>query len=118
MVTEDDLSDVGMVSDVQVALGDTDGTIYDQAVVERNLTRARVVVANYADDSATDGQLREAVIAVAAYGTATASPMTTRKEAANNIKEVDVESYLSSLEADKEDAIDSVSPGKATFRVH
>lgn len=118
MVTEDDLSDVGMVSDVQTALGDSDGTIYDSAVVERNLTRARVVVANYADDSATDGQLREAVIAVAAYGTATASPMSVQKEAAGVSKQVDVENYLSSLEDDKDDAIDATQGSKATFEAY
>lgn len=117
MVTESDLSDVGSVNDVQTALGDPDGTIYDPAVIERNLTRARVIVAGHADDdSATDGQLREAVIAVATHGTATASPMKTRKEAANVTKELNVESYLASLEDDKDEALNDVG-SRATFEV-
>lgn len=107
MVTEESLSDVGSVSDVQTALGDPDGDHYQTAVIERALTNARIVVANTATDSATDGQLQEAVIAVAAYRTATSSPMENRKEAAEVLKETNVEDYLDRLESDKDDALNA-----------
>lgn len=118
MVTASDLSDVGTVEDVRLTLGNapSDEPVYSQAVINRALEAARVTVAKRAADSATDKGLREAVLALAAYQTATSSPMSTQKEAAGVSKEIEVQEYLSRLEQSKDDALNTVA--RATFQVY
>lgn len=117
MVTVEDLADVGDVTDVQTALGDPDGDVYDPRVIEQALRSARVVVATSARDGTPAEVLREAVIAFAAYRTAITTPPVTMKEAAGVSKEMDVDSYLAELREAKDDAIDEVAGTKATFEV-
>lgn len=116
MVTASELSDVGTVEEVRLTLGNADSNVFDQAIIERALDAARVIVANAASDNASDEALREAVISTAAYRTFNSSPHTTQKDAAGVSKEVDIETYLAELRRSKDDALDDLG-GTATFRV-
>lgn len=116
MVTASDLSDVGTVKQVRLTLGNPADGVYDQAVIERGLESARVVVANLANN-ASDAELREAVVSTAAYRTANSSPMSTQKEAAGVSKEVEVAEYLARLKTMKDDTLDDVEGARATFEV-